>query len=74
MYSKYDKIRVYPEFAISIINGTHEELYDRLRFGEVDLVLNDQRRAFSDEKERANCYIEEFAGILHELLDRQGVC
>ena len=30
------------------MNGTHEELYDLLRFGGVDLVLNDQRRAFSD--------------------------
>lgn len=55
--------RVYPEVAISIINGTHEELYNRLRFGEVDLVLNDQRRAFSDEYVNfkllsCDCYIE----------------
>lgn len=55
--------RVYPEVSISVINGTHEELYDRLRFGEVDLVLNDQRRAFSDEYVNfellsCDCYIE----------------
>ena len=41
--------RVYPEIDINIVNGTHEELYDLLRFGGVDLVLNDQRRAFSDD-------------------------
>lgn len=41
--------QLYPEVSISIINGTHEELYDNLRFGKVDMVLNDQRRAFSDE-------------------------
>ena len=55
--------RIYPEVSINIINGTHEELYDSLRFGEVDLVLNDQRRAFSDEYVNfelltCDCYIE----------------
>lgn len=39
----------YPDTAIDIMNGNHEELYEELRFGRVDLVLNDQRRAFSDE-------------------------
>lgn len=29
--------------------GNHEELYELLRAGNVDLVLNDQRRAFSDQ-------------------------
>ena len=41
----------------------HEELYDHLRFGTVDLVLTDQRRAFSDEYVnfellRCGCYAE----------------
>lgn len=40
---------LYPEATITIVNGTHEELYDLLRTGGVDLVLNDQRRAFSEE-------------------------
>lgn len=39
----------YPDTALHIINGTHEELYNELRLGRVDLVLSDQRRAFSDE-------------------------
>lgn len=38
-----------PEVAIEIEHGNHEELYQLLRTGEADLVLNDQRRAFSDE-------------------------
>lgn len=55
--------RMYPEVSIHVINGTHEELYDKLRFGEADLVLNDQRRAFSDEYVNfellsCDCYIE----------------
>ena len=41
--------QVYPEVSISIVNGTHEELYDLLRFGGADLVLTDQRRAFYAE-------------------------
>ena len=53
----------YPEVSIHIVNGTHEELYDLLRFGGVDLVLNDQRRAFSDEYInfellQCDCYVE----------------
>lgn len=38
---------VFPDMELRIINGTHEELYDALRFDEVDLVFNDHRRAFS---------------------------
>ena len=39
----------YPEVSVDIVNGNHEDLYDLLRTGGVDMVLNDQRRAFSDE-------------------------
>ena len=31
--------QLYPDVFISIVNGTHEELYDLLRFGRVDLVM-----------------------------------
>ena len=49
--------------TIHIVNGTHEELYDLLRFGGVDLILSDQRRAFSDtyinfELMKCGCYAE----------------
>lgn len=39
----------YPDVSVKIEYGNHEELYGLLRTGGVDLVLNDQRRAFSDE-------------------------
>lgn len=53
----------FPDVSVNVIEGNHEELYDELRFGKVDLVLNDQRRAFSDEYVnfeliRSNCFIE----------------
>lgn len=37
-----------PQTVVQVTLGTHEELYDLLRFEGVDLVINDQRRAFSD--------------------------
>lgn len=39
----------HPDVEVSVAYGNHEELYAMLRSEEVDLVLNDQRRAFSDE-------------------------
>ncbi|MBD5463264.1 MAG: LysR family transcriptional regulator [Lachnospiraceae bacterium] len=39
----------YPDVSVKIEYGNHEELYKLLRMGGVDLVLNDQRRAFSDQ-------------------------
>lgn len=39
----------YPDVLVKIEYGNHEELYGLLRTGGVDLILNDQRRAFSDE-------------------------
>lgn len=43
--------RLYPEISIDIVAGTHEELYNLIRFGGVDIVISDQRRAFSEEYE-----------------------
>ena len=39
----------YPDVAVKIEYGNHEELYGLLKTGGVDIVLNDQRRAFSDQ-------------------------
>lgn len=39
----------HPDVPVDVAGGNHEELYDLLRTGGADLVLNDQRRAFSDE-------------------------
>ena len=43
--------RLYPEITIDIMAGTHEELYNLIRYGGVDLVISDQRRAFSEDYE-----------------------
>lgn len=52
-----------PDIELHIENGNHEDLYEALRDNRVDLVLNDQRRAFSDdyvnfELADTHCYIE----------------
>lgn len=39
----------HPDVPINIETGNHEELYELLRTDNVDLILNDQRRAFSSE-------------------------
>ena len=54
---------IFPDVDFKIISGSHEELYNALRRQDVDLVLNDQRRAFSDdyvnfELVKSHCYIE----------------
>ena len=53
----------YPDVRLEVINGNHEDLYHALITEEVDLVLNDQRRAFADdyvnfELIKSHCYIE----------------
>ncbi|MDO4548651.1 MAG: LysR family transcriptional regulator [Clostridia bacterium] len=53
----------HPNVVVSTTMGTHEELYDQIRFGLCDLVLNDQRRAFSDayvnfELIKCDCFVE----------------
>jgi len=58
-----DFSQAYPDVSIQIVNGTHEELYDLIRSGGVDLVLSDQRRAFSHEYINfhllyCDCYVE----------------
>lgn len=39
----------YPRVSVQFFYGNHEELFRLLRTEAVDLVLNDQRRAFSEE-------------------------
>ncbi len=45
MQSHYFR-KKYPEVSISVITGTHEEIYDLLRSDDIDIAMNDQRRAF----------------------------
>ncbi|MDE7106380.1 MAG: LysR family transcriptional regulator [Anaeroplasmataceae bacterium] len=43
--------KIYPEVIVNVFKGTHEDLYHALKAGKSHIVLNDQRRAFSDEYE-----------------------
>lgn len=47
--TKFSKI--YPEVIVTVFKGTHEDLYHALKDGKAHIVINDQRRAFSDEYE-----------------------
>lgn len=38
-----------PEVKIQLIQGNHEELFELLRTDRVELLISDQRCAFSDE-------------------------
>ncbi len=53
----------YPTVALTVTSGNHEDLYEGLVNETLDLVLNDQRRAFSDMYENlvlqeTICYVE----------------
>ena len=39
----------YPDIKVEVTHGNHDAIYALLRNNELDVVLNDQRRAFSDE-------------------------
>lgn len=43
--------RIYPEVMVNIFKGSHEALCRALKTGRANLVMSDQRRAFSDEYE-----------------------
>lgn len=53
----------YPNMPVRIEAGNHEELYRHLRDGKLDVILSDQRRAFSEDYinlvlRQADCFIE----------------
>lgn len=67
-----------PEIPVDMKTGNHEELYEILRADRVDLVLSDQRRAFSEEYvnlvlTRIDCHIEISARNPLAALDRVDV-
>lgn len=40
--------QVYLDVKVHIEHGNHEELYETIKSGQADIILNDQRRKFSD--------------------------
>lgn len=39
----------YPKIRTSVVSGNHEDLYEALKAETVDIIFNDQRRAFSND-------------------------
>lgn len=53
----------YPAVDLKVLEGNHEDLYEGLINGTIDLALNDQRRLFSDHcnniiLKKTFCYVE----------------
>lgn len=57
---------IYPNMQVHIQNGNHEALYHLLNSNQLDLVLNDQRRAFSDKYVNFNLFEARYFIVIHE--------
>lgn len=71
-----DFSKTYPEVIVTVFKGTHEDLYHALKDGKAHIVLNDQRRAFSDEYEnyilnQCPAYID--VSMSHPLAQKENV-
>lgn len=57
---------IFPDTQVHIQNGNHEALYHLLNSNQLDLVLNDQRRAFSDKYVNFNLFEANYFIVIHE--------
>ncbi len=57
---------IFPDIQVHIQNGNHETLYQLLYDNQLDLVLNDQRRAFSDKYVNFKLFEACYYVVLHE--------
>lgn len=57
---------IFPDTQVHIQNGNHEALYHLLNSNQLDLVLNDQRRAFSDKYVNFNLFEARYFIVIHE--------
>lgn len=77
-YAVSEFVSRFPQVEVHVFAGTHEELYERLVSESLDLVMNDQRRAFSELYNNLilteqKGYIEVPAGTFMASLDRISV-
>ncbi len=54
---------IYPNIDIEVYTANHEELYEQMKSGKLDIIINDQIRALSEEYVnyflyKSPCYIE----------------
>lgn len=57
---------IFPDTQVHIQNGNHEALYHLLNSDQLDLVLNDQRRAFSDKYVNFTLFEASYFIVIHE--------
>lgn len=57
---------IFPDTQVHIQNGNHETLYHLLNSNQLDLILNDQRRAFSDKYVNFNLFEASYFIVIHE--------
>lgn len=57
---------IFPDTQVHIQNGNHEALYHLLNSNQLDLVLNDQRRSFSDKYVNFNLFEASYFIVIHE--------
>lgn len=55
--------RIYPEVNISVVSGTHEELFELLVQHHIDVKISEQRRTFNEdyynyELKHSECFVE----------------
>lgn len=55
--------RIYPEVNISVVSGTHEELFELLLQHHIDFKISEQRRTFNEdyynyELKHSDCFVE----------------
>ena len=55
--------RIYPEVSISVVSGTHEELFELLVQHHIDVKISEQRRTFNEdyynyELKHSECFVE----------------
>ena len=55
--------RIYPEVNISVVSGTHEELFELLLQHHIDFKISEQRRTFNEdyynyELKHSECFVE----------------
>lgn len=57
---------IFPDTQVHIQNGNHEMLYQLLNSNQLDLILNDQRRAFSDKYVNFKLFEAKYYVLIHE--------
>lgn len=57
---------IFPGTQVHIQNGNHEALYHLMSSNQLDLVLNDQRRAFSDKYVNFKIFEANYYVVIHE--------